>query len=64
MKPRNTEDPTSVVVVRWPRGWVAHIRFDDKKLDETISAPTRHVLDYKIKQYFGRNVNETTRTGE
>jgi hypothetical protein len=46
------EYPTSVVIVRFPRGWVAHIRFEDSSRDEDISSNFRYILDSRIDAYF------------
>lgn len=41
----------SCVVVRWPRGWVAHVRFDNPRKDADISSHSRYVLGMKIQEY-------------
>jgi hypothetical protein len=45
--------PQSVVIVRHPRGWVAHIRFENPREDQDISAGSRWILNTKIDSFFG-----------
>jgi hypothetical protein len=54
------EFPQSVIVVRWPLGWVAHLRFKNSKLDEDVSASSRYFLDNKIDKFFWEGKYETT----
>ena len=44
--------PASVVVVRGLKGWVAHVRYEDRMLDQDIACFSRYVLDGRIDALF------------
>jgi hypothetical protein len=56
--------PQSVVVVKWPKGWVAHIRYKDSKKDIDLSSGSRYLIHILIDKHFKGNKNETNSTGE
>ena len=49
-------EPTSVVIVRWPRGWVAHVRFDNERLNADISNTHKEYLYSAVERYV-RSIN-------
>lgn len=44
-------EPTSVVIVQWPKGFVAHVRFADARFDRDMSNTLKHYLYYDIEKY-------------
>ena len=44
--------PESVVVVTLEKGWVAHVRYEDRLLDQDIASSSRYTLNYRIDQLF------------
>lgn len=44
--------PESVVIVRWPRGYVAHVRYADPRKNVNISSGTRYMLNHLIDKLF------------
>lgn len=50
-------DPISVVIVRWSKGWVAHVRYENPKYDEDISNSNKNYLYAAIERQW-RKVNE------
>ena len=44
--------PASVVIVRLETGWKAHIRYENRLLDQDIACFSRYVLDSKIDDLF------------
>lgn len=49
-------EPVSVVIVRWPKGWVAHVRFDNERLNADISNTNKIYLYSAIERYV-RSIN-------
>lgn len=41
----------SIVVMAWPKGFVAHIRFKDPRDDADIAKPRKYWLDRAIDSY-------------
>ncbi|CAB4182810.1 hypothetical protein UFOVP1439_43 [uncultured Caudovirales phage] len=52
-----TIDPTSVVIVRWPKGFVAHVRFADVTYDIDMSSHNKNYLYEAIERYW-KKINE------
>ena len=50
-------DPISVVVVRWPKGFVAHVRFEDSQYDIDISSHNKNYLHDAVERHW-RKINE------
>ena len=50
-------DPTSVVVVRWAKGFVAHVRFADSQYDIDISSHNKNYLHDAVERHW-RKINE------
>ena len=46
--------PTSAVIVRHNRGYVAHVRFADKQFDIDLSSKSKHYLYELIESYCER----------
>ncbi len=44
--------PASVVIVRGFYVWVAHVRYEDRLLDQDIACFSRYILDSKIDYLF------------
>lgn len=44
--------PASVVIVRVARGWIAHVRYEDRQLDQDIACFSRYVLDRRVDDLF------------
>ena len=44
--------PESVVIVKHPKGWVAHVRYADRFKDVILSSHIRPILDAKIDELF------------
>ncbi len=56
--------PDSIVVVRWPKGYVAYLRFSDPKLDSNISHYHKDYLHYAIERRIREINNEISTPGE
>lgn len=48
--------PASVVIVRIRRGWIAHVRYENRFLDQDIAAGSRHALYTKVEYLFRDHV--------
>lgn len=47
------EEPESVVIVRRPQGWVAHVRYKNHiELNEDIATTARWMLLARIERHF------------
>lgn len=46
-------DPASIVIVRWPRGYVAHVRFTDSSKDIDLSSYNKFYLYEMVEKYVG-----------
>lgn len=44
--------PASVVIVRLETGWIAHVRYEDRLLDQDIACFSRFTLDRRIDDLF------------
>lgn len=44
--------PQSVVIVKYPQGWVAHVRYEDRMKDVILSSHSRPALNEKIDALF------------
>lgn len=42
---------SSIVIVQWQRGYVAHVRYDDPKADADISATSKWTLYDLIERH-------------
>lgn len=50
--------PASVVIVRSFEGWVAHVRYEDRRLDQDIACFSRYILDSRIDALFQSTMRE------
>jgi hypothetical protein len=46
----------SVVIVKWDQGYVAHLRFNDHKLDTNLSHYSRPILHSLVDSYLLKKV--------
>jgi hypothetical protein len=44
--------PESVVIVKYPKGWVANVRYADRTKDINLSSHSRVILDAKVDELF------------
>lgn len=49
-------DIQSAVITQWPKGYVAHLRFTDPKLDTDISHNSRAFLHRLIESYLYKKI--------
>ncbi len=54
----------SIVIVRCPLGWLAHLRFADTQFDEDISASSKFVLNTRIDQKVFRALGLSHQTSD
>jgi len=45
-------NPTSVVIVRCPKGWTAHIGYDDNRKNVWMSHAVKEQLHRMVARYF------------
>lgn len=50
-------DPVSVVVIRWAKGFVAHVRFANSQHDIDISSHNKNYLYDAVERHW-RKINE------
>lgn len=48
----------SIVIVRWPKGYVAHLRFEDPRHNIDLSHFSKGLLYESIERYVGEKQNE------
>ena len=50
-------NPVSVVITRWPQGFVAHVRYQNDRFDTDISNSNKNYLYAAIERHW-RMINE------